>query len=155
MAAGPKPPLIRPARAADRDRLTEIAKDAYAVYLERMPVRPAPIDADYGAAIDRGDVWVLDGEPPGGFLVLVEYPNHLWVDNVAIDPPLQGKGLGRKLLSFAEEAAATRGLPELRLLTSVKMTENLALYDSLGYSEYDRRDEAGRMRVYLRKPLLI
>jgi len=149
-----EPLAIRKARQGDRGRIDEIVQAGYSKYLPRMPgVRPAPLDADYGELIGRDLVWVLDAEPVPGMIILVEEPDHLWVDNVAVDPALQGQGLGRQLMAFAEDEAARLGLGELRLLTSVKMTENLALYASLGYEEYERRDEGGRRRAYLRKSL--
>jgi GNAT superfamily N-acetyltransferase len=148
------PLAIRKARPNDRERIDEIVQAGYSVYLPRMPgVRPAPLDADYRELIERDIVWVLDADPVPGMIILIAHPDHMWVENVAVDPQQQRRGLGTVLLAFAEEEARRRGLNEMRLLTSVKMTENLALYASLGYEEYERRDEGGRRRVYLRKPL--
>lgn len=145
---------MRPARPDDAERITEIAVAGYSKYLTRMSgVRPAPLDADYRELVCGGTVWVIDDEPVPGMIVLVAEPGFLWVDNLAVDPNLQGRGLGKRMMGFAEDQARRLGLDELRLLTSAKMTENLALYGSLGYIEYDRRDEQNRERVYLRKAL--
>jgi GNAT superfamily N-acetyltransferase len=145
---------IRPARPSDAERIAEIAVAGYSKYLTRMAgVRPAPLDADYTELVGRGIVSVIDDEPVPAFIILLAEPDHLWVDNLAVDPALQGRGIGKRLLAFAEDEARRLGFVELRLLTSVKMTENLALYASLGYVEYDRRDEENRQRAYLRKRL--
>jgi ribosomal protein S18 acetylase RimI-like enzyme len=112
------------------------------------------MDDDYGARIAAGEVSVLeDGERMVGIVVLRRAADHLLVDNVAVTPELQGRGHGRALLAFAEERAAALGVPELRLYTHARMTENIDLYRRLGWREYDRRVEWGFSRVYLRKRL--
>jgi len=58
------------------------------------------------------------------------------------------------LLEFSEAEAKRQGFDSIYLFTHEKMTENQVLYKKIGYVEYDRRLEMGRMRVYLRKPLM-
>jgi GNAT superfamily N-acetyltransferase len=111
------------------------------------------MDADYATLIDREHVYVT-GEPPAGVVVLRIEPDHAFLDVIAIEPRLQGTGLGRELMEFAEARTRELGRPELRLLTHELMTENLSLYAHLGYSEYDRRGEHGFNRVFLSKRLL-
>lgn len=86
-----------------------------------------------------------------GLLILSEHPDHLLLDNVAVAPGWQGRGLGRHLLDFAEAEAARRGYPEIRLYTHVVMVENLAMYARLGWHEYARGEQAGFARVFLKK----
>lgn len=117
-------------------------------------MRPGPLFSDYPDLIGRGLVSVIEeGGSLAGLIVLVEMPDHLQVENVAVDPDRQGEGLGRALLAFAEESAAAAGLDELRLFTHSKMTENRALYRRLGYLETERRDEQGFGRVFFVKSL--
>ena len=66
-------------------------------------------------------------------------------------PDRQGRGFGRALLGFAEIEARRLGLTELRLYTHEKMTENIALYERLGFTETGRGREAGYDRVFMRK----
>ena len=110
------------------------------------------MDADYAALVAARVVTVaeVDGAP-AGLIVLVAKPDHLLVENVAVDPERQGHGIGRALLAFAEARAAELGLDELRLYTHVKMTENQALYARLGYREVERRAERGFARVFMSK----
>lgn len=145
---------VRAAEESDVGALEAIVERAYGGYVERIGVRPAPLRADYSDQVRRGIVSVLelDGEI-AGLLVLVEMPDHMLVENVAVDPDRQGEGLGRVLLEHAEERARTAGLPEMRLYTHSKMTENRAIYAHLGYSETARRDEEGFDRVFLVKAL--
>jgi len=75
------------------------------------------------------------------------------LDNIAVAPAHQGKGLGRALLEYAETEARRQGFDSIYLYAQEIMTENLALYRRIGYVEYARRVELGLPRVYLRKPL--
>jgi ribosomal protein S18 acetylase RimI-like enzyme len=77
----------------------------------------------------------------------------LLIENVAVDPEAQGTGLGRQLMDFAEDEARRRGLGRLRLYTNEVMTENLAIYEHLGYHEVDRRSQDGYRRVFMEKLL--
>jgi GNAT superfamily N-acetyltransferase len=111
------------------------------------------MDDDYADKIDAGqvDIAELDGAPIG-MLVLIPRDDHLLVENVAVDPEQQGRGVGRALLGHAERTAARLGLPELRLYTNAAMTENLKLYPRLGYREVVRKTENGFERVFFAKP---
>jgi ribosomal protein S18 acetylase RimI-like enzyme len=115
-------------------------------------MRPGPMDDDYDAQVRAGHVVVAEADgAPAGLLVLVPHDDHLLVANVAVEPERQGQGIGRALLAYAEARAAELGLPELRLYTHVKMTENQALYARLGYREVERRAEEGFARVFMSK----
>ena len=108
---------------------------------------------DYSAKAQRGTIFVADDGQNAGLIVLIAKLDHLLVENVAVDPPRQGKGLGRVLLDFAEGYARERGLSELRLYTHEVMAENLVFYPRLGFREYARRSEHGFRRVYFSKQI--
>lgn len=145
---------IRKALPPDLDRIKDCARQAYAPYVPRMGKEPAPMVADFEARIaaDSLHVLELDGEV-AGFIVLYPRGDHLHVENVAVFPGGQGKGLGRALMRFAEEEAGRLGLSAVELYTNVKMTENQAFYPALGYVEIDRREEDGFSRIFYRKEL--
>lgn len=88
-----------------------------------------------------------------GVLVLDETVEGLLIDNVAVFPACKGRGVGKALLLHAEYEASQRGHASLYLYTNEKMTENIALYMRVGYVEYERREEQGFRRVFLRKTL--
>ena len=142
----------RPATAADLPAIREVVTAAYARYLGRMDRPPAPMLADYGAAVEAGRLWVT-GEPVTGLIELTEAGDSLHVANVAVHPASQGTGLGRQLMDFAERRAITLGLTRLSLYTNEVMTENQAIYTHLGYREVDRHTEDGYRRVYMEKLL--
>ena len=146
--------MIRPAEPGDADRITDIIERAFAVYVPRIGLRPAPMDADHAAEIDRGEsfVSVVEGSTTG-VIVLIDHGPELHVDVVAIDPGSQGQGLGSELLEFADERARRAGQRELRLFTHVLMTENIAYYQRLGFETIETRTEYGFTRVFFRRPV--
>jgi ribosomal protein S18 acetylase RimI-like enzyme len=145
---------IRAATAADIPAIVDIVDRAYRHYIARIGKPPGPMLDDYLARVSEDAVWVLqDGPAIAGILVLLSAPEYLLLDNIAIAPERQGRGLGRRLLAFAESEALRRGYREIRLYTHQTMIENQRLYASIGYEERGRGSEAGYDRVFMRKPL--
>lgn len=141
---------IRPAAEADAPALARIAVAAYQHYVPRIGQPPAPMTADYTAAIRRGQAWVaaVDGEV-AGFIILISRPGYLLLENVAVLPIAQGRDIGARLLALAEDRALH--VPEIRLYTNAAMTENLAYYPQHGYTETHRAQQDGFHRVFFRK----
>ncbi|WP_165357486.1 GNAT family N-acetyltransferase [Sphingosinicella sp. CPCC 101087] len=147
-------PRIRPAIASDVPSIQALIRDAYGHYVERLGRAPAPMRADYEELVGRGDAWVLAiGDDVGGLIVLRTEADHLLVSNVAVAKAHQGRGFGRGLLDHAERRARQQGIDDLRLYTNALMHENLAIYAKLGWEEYDRREQDGFHRVFMRKRL--
>ena len=148
------PREMRAARPEDDAAVGDLVRAAYSKYVGRMGKEPAPMLEDYAALIRAGEVWVLaEGGEVLGVLVMRPADDHLFVDNVAVAPGHQGRGLGRELVAFAEERAEREGLPEVRLYTNEKMHENLAVYARLGFEETERKIDGGYRRVFMRKRL--
>jgi ribosomal protein S18 acetylase RimI-like enzyme len=143
--------VIRPAHESEADAISALVERAYEPWVKRVGRRPAPMDEDYGELVRSGTVRVAEDRGIAGIVVFQEGPRHLTVENVAVAPERQGEGVGRALLDHAEVQARIDGLSELRLHTNVAMRENINIYRHLGWEEYDRRDEHGFVRVYMRK----
>lgn len=143
-------PAIRPAREEDVPALTALARAAYARYVPRLGREPAPVAADY-ASPAAGRVWVAGSDRLVGLLVLEAGDGQLFIQNVAVDPAAQGRGVGGALLAHAEAEARRAGLPEIRLSTNAAMTENRAWYGRHGYREVGEGAEDGFRRVRLVK----
>ena len=143
---------IRLAVEADASALARIAVAAYQHYTPRIGRAPAPMTADYTAAARRGQAWVAEaGGEVAGFIILIPRPGHLLLENVAVLPAAQGRGIGARLLALAEDRAHALHLPEVRLYTNAAMTENLAYYPRHGYTETHRAHQDGFHRVFFRK----
>lgn len=144
---------IRIATQEDLAAIGEIVLGAYGVYIQSIGVRPAPMDCDYAQIVSEGHLYVADMQGTVGLIVLIQKPDHLFIENVAVHPRHQHLGVGRALLAFAECMARRRGLLLVRLYTNAAMSSNLALYARLGYREEDRRTEGAFERVFLEKRL--
>lgn len=142
---------VRTAVPSDSAWVTDLVRQSFEHYVERIGKVPAPMLRDHGEAIERSRTYVLDGDD--GLIVLVPKDDHLLVRDVAVRPSEQGKGLGTRLMRFAELRAAELGLGELRLYTNQAMWENIRFYSRLGYRETERFEEAGYRRVWFRKVL--
>lgn len=139
---------IRPATAADADWIAALARAAYTRYVPRIGKAPAPMVADFPALIAAGQVWCVEDQ---GYIVMHDHACGLHIENVAVHPDAQGRGLGRQMLDFAETEARRRGHASMDLYTNVHMHENLTLYPALGWRETGRRHENGFDRVYFAK----
>ncbi|MBV9783979.1 MAG: GNAT family N-acetyltransferase [Acidisphaera sp.] len=146
--------MIRPARAEDAEAVAAIVAAAYTPYIARLGKPPGPMLDDYPRRIAQGQCWVAeqDGQLVG-MLVLEESSDGLLLDNVAVAPAAQGRGIGHALIRFTEAEAARRGHRTIRLYTHVLMTENVALYTRAGFIETGRVSEKGYDRVYMAKTL--
>ncbi len=147
--------MLRTARPEDRTAVEAIVIAAYSIYVERIGKAPGPMLDDYAGLIAAGAVSVLE-DPDGvitALIVLLPKPDHLLLDNIAVRPDRQGRGLGRRLIAFAESEARRLGYAELRLYTHETMIENIALYTRLGFRETGRGQEAGYNRVFMTKPI--
>ena len=145
---------MRRARQTDASAISDLVQHAYAHYPELIGVRPRPMDDDYERVISEDEVWVIpDQGDIEAVLVLAAGDGHLFVDNVAVTPAAQGGGHGRELLAHAEARAAELGLPEIQLLTHRLMSENLAIYDHLGWERIPAPPEHAEWAVYFRKPV--
>jgi len=145
---------LRPADATDVEAVRCLVREAYAVYVPRIGREPAPMAADYEGLVAAGEVTVaVEDQAIVGVIVLRAQPDSLLVENVAVAPAAQGRGIGRTLLAHAEIRAGALGLRRLALYTNAKMTENLSFYPALGYVEVGRRRERGFERVFFEKAL--
>ncbi len=147
---------VRQATADDVSIVEGLVIAAYHPYTERMDRMPAPMLADYSKLVDDGLVWVATHAGSiTGLIVMWLEQDHLYVDNVAVEPSSQGAGIGRALLAHATEYAQREAREEIRLYTNELMTENLAFYPRLGFTETHRATDSGYQRVYFSLPVEI
>ena len=145
---------IRPAAAPDLPAIAAIVEAAYSPYIPRIGKKPGPMLDDYAALIGAGRVSVMvEAGRVLGLLVLLPMEGHMLLDNIAVAPDAQGRGVGKRLMIAAERAARAAGHDEIRLYTHEKMVENVAIYTRIGYRETHRIREKGFDRVYMAKSL--
>jgi GNAT superfamily N-acetyltransferase len=132
-----------------------LTRAAYAKWVPLIGREPKPMTADYEHAVHAHMIDLYERD--GGLLGLVEMipqSDHLLIENLAVRPDQQGKGLGDILLKHAEDCARSLGFGETRLYTNAMFAANLAFYARRGYAEFHRETLApGAVVVHMRKPL--
>jgi len=91
----------------------------------------------------------LVAEEEGGVAatVMVGYDGHRgWVNYLAVDPALRGRGLGRALMRRAEELLIERGCPKLNLQVRAGNEHVVEFYAALGYTD-DRTVSLGKRLI--------
>jgi len=148
-------PLPRPATVSDAPAMQACVAAAYEIYIPRLGKPPGPMLDDYVEIVREHQAFVveLDGAV-AAVLVLMAREEGLLLDNIAVDPVYQGRGLGKLLMAFTEAEARRQGYGRVVLYTNEVMSENLELYRRLGYVETGRREERGYRRVYMGKMLI-
>ncbi len=144
---------IREATAAEAPAVAALVDRAYARWVPVIGRKPLPMLDDYDARIAARQVFVLADREIAGILVIEDHPDHLYLDNIAVDPSRQGQGIGRLLLDFVDARARALGHRLLKLHTNVLMLSNQALYARHGWVETHRGTEQGINRVYMEKRL--
>ena len=140
------------ARDGDGEAMRRLARKAYQPYVARIGREPAPMVADYETIAASGDALLVWRENDVvGMLVTRLEAHSLFLENIAVDPGLQGSGLGSRLLAEAERMARRSGADTIRLYTNEAMVENLDFYRRRGYEETHRAVEEGYNRVYFEK----
>lgn len=125
---------VRRATPADAAAVHELTRAAYAKWVPVIGREPRPMVADREARVRDHlvDLLRVDGAL-AGLIETVPEEGVLLVENVAVLPAFQGRGLGRRLMAHAEALAASLGLPRVRLYTNAQFAENIKLYRGLGY----------------------
>src|ERR1700682_4573011 len=110
--------------------------------------------ADYVEAVrnHRIDLLYLEGKLAALIETIAE-ADHLLIENVAVSPAFQGRGLGRKLMAHAEQLAASSGYGEVRLYTNKLFAANVDLYRKLGYRIAGEEDLKYGVAVHMSKPV--
>jgi GNAT superfamily N-acetyltransferase len=145
---------LRRATQADGDAIAALTEAAYAKYIPLIGRQPQPMTADYRQMAAEHPIWLLYlGDELAGLLVLEFEAESALIYSVAVRPDLQGRGLGRRLLEWAEEQALRAGYRKIRLYTNEHFVRNIELYRRVGYQETGRELYLGTYLVHMAKEL--
>lgn len=138
--------VIRPFTNADGPRVRALVievnrllsppdlRDAFEAYIERALAEEIDcIEAYY--AEHGGGFWVaiLRGELVGTFGLERASADAMELRRMYVDPKTRRRGIGRRMLQYAEDECRRRGLKTLELSTAEIQTEALALYRRADY----------------------
>jgi len=140
--------------ATDAPAIRELTRAAYAKWVPVIGREPKPMTADYAEAVrkHRFDLVFVEGKL-AALIETIPEADHLLIENVAVSPPFQGRGLGRKLMAHAVKVAASLGFSEIKLYTNKIFAVNVELYGELGYRVYGEEEFKGGIAVYMSKPI--
>ena len=125
---------LRQATPEDAPAIAALTDAAYAKYIPLIGRMPQPMTANYSQMVADHTVWLLEAAGQlAGVLVLIEEPETLLIYSIAVRPDLQGRGLGHRLLTLAENEARQAGCQKIRLYTNEHFVENIELYQRSGY----------------------
>ncbi|CDX15454.1 GNAT family N-acetyltransferase [Mesorhizobium sp. LCM 4577] len=92
-----------------------------------------------------------------GCVFALERAQDFYVGKLAVEPRLQGQGIGARLMRAVEDLARERGKDAIELQTRIELTANHAAFARLGFRESERTAHAGYDRptsITMRKVLL-
>jgi GNAT superfamily N-acetyltransferase len=147
---------LLPADAADDpaivDTIVDVVNRAYTTAETELWRRPLPrTDAtETRTAIANGEVAVarIGGAIVGSLFVRLLDPDTGWFGALGVDPAFGGRGIGGRLVDYAEQQARSNGANAMQLellvpIRSIAHTDRLAAwYSALGYCETDSRELA-------------
>lgn len=137
---------VRPARAAYLQHIAPIEDACGPQYAEHFgaaiePVLLAPASTGQWRAAQPGFLLVV-GEPPVGFAHVLDLDGHAHLEQIAVLPDQQRRGLGRALIEAAMAEARAQGFDRLSLCTYRDVPWNGPYYASLGFAEVAEADQA-------------
>ena len=129
---------IRLATPADAEAIVCVLAKSFIEYQSRYTaagftatvLNPQQIEA----RMSEGPLWVAleDGAFVGTVSVVLK-PEGLYIRGMAVDPAARGKGIGRKLLTCAEEFALQNGCERMFLSTTPFLSRAIKLYEHYGF----------------------
>lgn len=139
----------------DWDGLLELLRAAFACQEHRIdpPSSVYGLDARSLAAKASQEQLFLAGveSDVAGCVFVNEHPSLLHISKLAVWPQLQGRGIGRSLMSAVESFARETGRTVLELETRVELTENHRTFESLGFDKVSEHAHEGYDRpTYIR-----
>ena len=91
-----------------------------------------------------------------GCIFALERVRDFYVGKLAVEPRLQGQGIGTRLMRAVEDLARERGMDAIELQTRVELIANHAAFARLGFRETERTAHEGYDRptsITMRKVL--
>ena len=132
---------LRPATRADLEPLFAIHERAMRCYVEQTygPWEHEDQARRWTEGFEAAtwQVVEVDGATAGTFVV-VEHPDHVFLQLIEIDPTHQGRGIGTALVWMAMAKAETAALPAR--LQVLKVNPAHGLYERLGFATYGATD---------------
>jgi len=142
------PPVLREARAEEREALAELIRSSTNRYYQEQLNRPAIFSeteltttgfVDLYRALEGSSAWVCADGGTGtlvGSCFCHERPTHVSLGIMNVHPDHFGKGIARQLLEHILALAAAADKP-VRLVSSCLNLDSYSLYSRLGFAPFE------------------
>ena len=146
---------MRRAGLTDAAAVRDLTRAAYAKWIPLIGREPKPMTANYErAVVDHIIDLYEENDVPVALIEVIPQANCLLIENIAVHPNVQGKGLGDLLLNHAESIARSLQFNELQLYTNAAFASNIAFYARRGFEEFNREPfPAGGVTVHMKKKI--
>jgi N-acetylglutamate synthase-like GNAT family acetyltransferase len=144
---------MRRAIPADAPAVRDLTRAAYAKWIPLIGREPKPMTANFERAVVDHiiDLYEENGHPIA-LIEVIPQASCLLIENLAVLPTQQRKGLGDLLLNHAEAIARSLQLNELQLYTNAAFISNIEFYARRGFHEFHREPfPAGGVTVHMKK----
>ena len=144
---------LRRATLADATTIRDLTRAAYSKWVPLIGREPKPMTANYDRAVVDHiiDLYEENGRPVA-LIEVIPQASCLLIENIAVLPNQQNKGLGDLLLNHAENIARSLHLAELQLYTNAAFVSNIEFYARRGFQEFQREPfPAGGVTVHMKK----
>lgn len=146
--------IFKQANFGDMHEVWRIVYHAYREYIPILGRTPPTFHEDFDNHVALGNLWLASfGPNTVGMVILTPMLDHMLIQALCVDPLMQGKGIGQKLLNFAEIRTGSNGFREMRLYTNSLMTRNLKIYRRWGFKRTHLEEYRWGQRVHMRKQL--
>ncbi|HXS33583.1 MAG TPA: GNAT family N-acetyltransferase [Solirubrobacterales bacterium] len=145
---------IRQAEAGDAASVARLLHDFNTEYEDFTPGVPALTERLGELLAGKEIVALLAGEPALGFALLRIRPslwakaNDAYLEELYVAPEHRRRGIGRRLLNVAMDAARKANANHFELTTGETDTEARALYESTGLTNREGGPDGPRMLYY-------
>jgi GNAT superfamily N-acetyltransferase len=144
---------MRRATLADAVIVRDLTRAAYAKWIPLIGREPKPMTVNYErAVVDHIIDLYEENDIPLALIEVIPQPSCLLIENIAVLPTQQGKGLGDLLLNHAEAIARSLHLGELQLYTNAAFISNIEFYARRGFQESHREPfPAGGVTIHMKR----
>lgn len=140
---------VAPAAPEDLSDAVTVIHRAFATLAGRIDPPSAALTEtaeSLAARFDRGGaVFVArqDAKIVGAVCADPKPDGSIYLDRLAVDPALVGQGIARALVAAVEDFARDTGQDRVTLGVRLLLTDNIALFQHLGYAETGRKAHPG------------
>jgi len=133
--------IFREFQAGDETAFRRLNEEWILRYFAMEPKDEATLGDPRSTILARGGrifLAVSGGEAIGCCALLATAPGEFELAKMAVTASCQGRGVGRRLLAAAIDAARDSGAARLFLETNDRMTPAIHLYEALGFRHFER-----------------